>query len=234
MGVARGWSIPWRTVQVVEGGWFLPFSGWWRALGTILVGPQVSGQKICHFLEGPQGSGPPSRGGTMALATLGPCGPAHCPLQPQALGHPGWPLGGSVSQDTWQGSTRDAPACPARGQRHPGLMRSPSRWSAQDPAVLPWGPSGQGSAWALGIFLIWVITAPPSYTQSRTLTHAHPHTCATPPSHTLCTRTGRGREQVRVWLQRHQILSWECRDCDLSFCFFPSQQPTPGGSWRGS
>lgn len=86
MGVARGWSIPWRTVQVVEGGWFLPFSGWWRALGTILVGPQVSGQKICHFLEGPQGSGPHQEGGQWPWPLWGPVGQLTVHSNPRPLG----------------------------------------------------------------------------------------------------------------------------------------------------
>lgn len=141
------------------------------------------------LLEGPQATGPCLEG-TAALAALRPCGQPW-PLQPRALGHPGWPLGGSASQDTWQGSTQRCQARqPSQRRRQPG-GETGLAWGStgsQDPSGPGPGALGPRSAWALRC-----PQCPPHSLSSDALSHTHSRirTC-TPSTHAVHAHPGPG------------------------------------------
>lgn len=209
------------AVQAVEAGWFFTLQGWWKVSGTILVGPEVSGQNVCHFFRGTVGPGPPTR---VAKATD--------PHMDCSLGHSGTLSAGSLSTPApgpWAPRMATGGQCepghlagihpealagqPCPEGRQPGQARGPPRWSAQDPGCPAPEGLGPGLCLGLGTSLISVITAPP-HRQSRTQSaHAHPAT------HTLHTHRPGG-------LQKHQTPSWEYRGCDVSVCFSPSGRPS--------
>lgn len=213
------------AVQAVEAGWFFTLRGWWKVSGTILVGPEVSGQNICHFFRGTVGPGPPTR---VTKATD--------PLMDCSLGHSGTLSASSLSTPApgpWAPRMATGGQCepghlagihpevlagqPCPEGREPGQARGPPRWSAQEPGCPAPEGLGPGLCLGRGTSLISVITAPP-HRQSHTQSATH-----TPP-HTLCTHTGLGG------LQKHQTPSWEYRDCDFSVCFSPSGRPS-WASW---
>lgn len=202
----------------------LPLESWEKATGTILVGPEVSGQNILPFSwRGRRAQAP------LAQRGLGPWPLCHlvCPVSvhssPRPLGTQDGHWGAVRARTPGRDPPRGARAAsPAKGDSLG--WREPSRGSAgaaRTPAVLPLGALGSRSVWVLGIFLRSRLQPLLLHNHTHTYTHTPPTPTRAPPSPTLClhAHTDPGG------LQRPQVPSWECRDCGFSFCFSPSRQP---------
>lgn len=185
--------------------------------GTILVGLEVSGQKICHFAGGGQRGGVPypegdyGLGHSGALSASSPSTPAPDPWAPRMA------TGGQCEPGHLAGIHQEVaaqPACPGGRQprrRGPALSQP---WQSGPPCPAQ-GALGPGFAWVLGIFLMSTIIAPP-----HAQAHTHTHTPA--PHHARFAYTHRPS-----WLQRHQMPPWECRGALQIFLWFLPLRAAP-------